>query len=200
MNFLKTIKWLFNIILIMVFTTVSMVFINGWLEKDNPRYVPGIGCYKVVSVLSDSMKPVMYAGDAIIVDRSKLTNLQKGDIITYWRANNARSLMTHRIVDTGKRNGEEVFYTRGDANDVVDGDPVSRDNIVGKYGFCIPYGGYCIGFLHTKAGFLLLIMFPVLLALGLEARKIYRESRAGWFKKKRNEPEMNDRRLDYVKK
>lgn len=170
----RLIKWLINGIVCLVFLCLAVLLVQGWLEKDNPRYVPGLGRYKLISVLSDSMKPMMKAGDAILVDSQPKGELREGAVVTYWRSGNG-SLLTHRIVAAEDYQGGKVYYTRGDANNVMDGTPVAEKDIVGKYLMCIPGGGNFISYLHTKPGFIFLILAPILIGLLLEVRKLYPE-------------------------
>ncbi len=165
------ISWLLNIMLLTILICISTLLVKGWLEMDNYRYVPGIGRYKLISIYTDSMKPVMQAGDVILVDSRHEGGLSEGDIVTYWRSGDG-SLLTHRIVGIEKQN-EKKLYTRGDANNVMDGTPLTEKDIVGRFLMTIPHGGAFISYLHTKSGFMLLIMLPILIALGLEARRFY---------------------------
>ncbi|MCL5272610.1 MAG: signal peptidase I [Bacillota bacterium] len=167
---LKTLKWIINIIAIAVFVTLIVVSITGLMNNDNPRYVPGLGDYKIISIYTDSMKPVFQAGDGIIVKSSMIDTCKAGDIITYWRSDNG-SLLTHRIVGISEQNGKEAYFTRGDANNIIDGAPVPVQDIVGKHICSVPHAGYFISYLHTKVGFLLLILLPIVLAVGLEGQK-----------------------------
>jgi len=182
-------KWILNLSLLAVILAIGTIAVTIWLAGDGGRHVPGLGRYKLISVLSDSMRPVMRAGDAIVVDARVAGRLQEGDIITFWRANNTSSLLTHRITAIKNANGERVYFTRGDANRVADGSPVPERDVVGRYMFCVPLGGYLIGFLHTRAGFALLVMLPVTLALLLEIKRIYPEAAAQlrWRGKKNDE-------------
>lgn len=183
----RVLIWIVNIVLAAVILITAAAFINGWRERDNARYVPGLGRYKIISVLSDSMKPVMCAGDAILVDSGRPGQLKEGDIITFWRQGGRHSLLTHRIVDVADSKGEKNYYTRGDANNVIDGQPIRKGDIVGKYLLCIPRGGYLINFVHTKTGFMLLIMLPILTAIYSYTRKIYLDIVA-CYKKEKNGP------------
>lgn len=174
MNRSKITKWMLNLLISLVLICVIAAVVSGLNNRDNPRYVPGLGKYKLVSVLSDSMKPVMEAGDAIVVD-SSAGRFGAGDVITYWRPHDNQSLLTHRIVKIKQSGSRQEFYTKGDANNVKDGESVKSRDVVGKYMFRIPRGGYFIGFIHTRAGFLALIMLPILMALCLEAKRLYPE-------------------------
>lgn len=87
-------------------------------------------------IASDSMYPVLSAGDMILVVTP--IDYRKGDIITYNIEGSHSKLITHRIYELGHFNDELYFYTKGDANDVPDIRPVTVRSITGKVIFVIP--------------------------------------------------------------
>lgn len=94
-----------------------------------PHYMIGIG--------SESMKPVIRKGDAVILEKvNDKTNLKKGDIIAY---NNGKLIIVHRIKEI-EGTGKNTAYTmKGDANNGNDPRKVSRSQIKGIVKFKIPY-------------------------------------------------------------
>ena len=104
-------------------------------------------------VLSGSMEPVLKTGSVVFTDMSR-TLPAEGDIITYRLG---ESYVTHRVV---RREGR-YFITRGDANDEEDLSPVSREQIVGRVLFSIPFLGYAAVFIRQKAVFSLLFLLLV---------------------------------------
>jgi signal peptidase len=94
-----------------------------------PHYMIGIG--------SESMKPVIRKGDAVILEKvNDKTNLKKGDIIAY---NNGKLIIVHRIKEI-EGTGKKAAYTmKGDANNGNDPRKVSRSQIKGIVKFKIPY-------------------------------------------------------------
>ena len=110
-------------IAIVLITLVALI--SGFF----PHYMIGIG--------SDSMKPVISKGDAVILEKvNDKTKLKKGDIIAY---NNGKLIIVHRIKKiTGK--GKNISYTmKGDANNGTDPRAVYRNQIQGIVRLKIPY-------------------------------------------------------------
>lgn len=151
---------------------IGVQAVSNLYNRENPEYLPGIGPYKMLMVLSDSMNPVFAAGDMIIVNASTRDRYEKNEIVTFWRAKAPPMLLTHRITGTEEISGHTYYKTRGDANNTGDGTAVRHDEIVGRHFFTIPYGGYMVSLVHTKAGFITFILIPFLLVLGYELKKL----------------------------
>lgn len=118
--------------------------------------------YQFKAVLSGSMEPTFLTGSIIAVKvGDKPTAFQKNEVITFQMEN---KLITHRIVAVHNNNGEISFTTKGDHNDGPDLWTVYPQNIIGKYsGFTIPYVGYALNYVSSKAGASLLLIIPGLL-------------------------------------
>lgn len=91
--------------------------------------------------------------------------LKVGDVITFQLTGEA--VATHRIVEVVGGSGGPIFRTKGDANDTVDGNLISAENIVGKVVFTIPYLGYTVEFIQTQTGRYAVIAFGAFLLLML---------------------------------
>lgn len=118
--------------------------------------------YQFKAVLSGSMEPTFLTGSIIAVKvGDKPTAFQKNEVITFQMEN---KLITHRIVAVHNNNGEISFTTKGDHNDGPDLWTVYPQNIIGKYsGFTIPYVGFALNLVSSKAGASLLLIIPGLL-------------------------------------
>ncbi len=100
--------------------TVNIIYFR-YIDKSKLKQLFGYSCLKVVT---GSMEPEIKAGENIVI--KKCNKYEVGDIITYIEKNGC--LVTHRIIDIY---GEE-FYTKGDANNAQDLEPVTIDQICGK--------------------------------------------------------------------
>lgn len=165
------IKITYYLLFTILFLLVAAVAASNYNAKSDPEYLPGVGPYKMLIVLSDSMKPVFAAGDVIIVDASGKSNYANGDVITFWRSRNPQVLLTHRIAGLEEIAGIKYYSTRGDANNTDDGVAVRQEEILGRYLFKLPMAGYVVDLVHTRVGFILLIVLPLLLAGGYEFKK-----------------------------
>lgn len=105
-------------------------------------FVYGIRLY---AVITGSMEPTVHIGSVCFVNMSyPYGDVENGDIISYQKGN---MTVTHRVVGVSK-NGLEV---KGDASDKTDSTLVTWENYRGKVLFIIPYLGYAVLFLRTKA-------------------------------------------------
>ena len=95
----------------------------------------GVFKYQMVAVMSDSMNPKYYKGDAVILKKYNNEELKVGDIIAFYSDNN---LIIHRINNIN--NG--YITTKGDNNNTVDNKKIRIEDIEGKYLFHIKFLGY----------------------------------------------------------
>lgn len=102
----------------------------------NSDRIPGMGNWRVLSVLTGSMSPTIEAGDMVIVNRYIGKVPQTGDIVTYWKDDQSRSLITHRVV---MRLENGYLQTKGDANHEADGGWTDPNRLVGQVVYTIPY-------------------------------------------------------------
>lgn len=94
------------------------------------------------AVLSGSMEPAVYTGDAVFVDsRSPFGEIEPGEIVCFESA--AGTPVIHRAV----RVTPEGIETKGDANKITDGISTTEKNYIGKVIFNIPFAGYIMHFL-----------------------------------------------------
>lgn len=124
------------------------------------------------TVLSGSMEPTYHTGSLIYVKKIKPEEVEVGQPITFV-LNEDLVVATHRVVEINEEN--QHFYTKGDANESVDGSPVHFNNLIGVPVFSIPYLGYVSNYIQNPPGLyvaiaagavLLLLMFlPELLGV-----------------------------------
>jgi signal peptidase I len=88
---------------------------------------PKLAGHHMYIVLSGSMEPTFNARSMVFVKPVSPESIQKGDIITFTGAGGSKALTTHRVVGIERdANGKLQFTTKGDANQVVDPNPVPR--------------------------------------------------------------------------
>lgn len=101
--------------------------------------VSGVTKYKMIAIASDSMYPYYGRGDAVIFEKIEVSSVQVGDILVF-KSNN--QILTHRVVKIKENSGILYFYTKGDANNSNDTEPVEQENILGVVRNVIKYIGY----------------------------------------------------------
>jgi len=104
---------------------------------------------QVYTVLSGSMEPVYPTGALLYVKAMDPSELQVGDPATFVM-NEDLMVATHRVIEIDEE--KECFYTKGDANEVPDANPVLYENFLGRPVFCIPYLGYLAMYIQNPPG------------------------------------------------
>ncbi|PFA66792.1 signal peptidase I [Bacillus sp. AFS015802] len=147
-------------ILLVVICLAAFIVLSSRLSGGEPTFRG----YQVKAVLSGSMEPTFQTGSIISIKLGdEHTPYEKGDIITFRMED---KLITHRIIDVLKDNGQAVYKTKGDHNNGPDLWTVPSQTIIGKYtNFTIPYIGYALKFANSKAGSALLLIVPGILLM-----------------------------------
>ena len=147
-------RYLFNTLFVIV--ACIMVFFIGTRILG---YVP-------FTVLSSSMNPAYKVGDLVYAKRVKFSDIKTGDALVF--KINGNTTVTHRVIKIDKE--EKKFITRGDANNIADGNPVYYSDVVGVVKFFVPKLGYLSIFL-SKVGYIPVIMIALATILCYEVIK-----------------------------
>ena len=152
-----------------LFITVIIIASMGALSiyyraasTDSIRFLTGTG---------SSMEPTLTQNDVIILTPVNPELLRVGDIITYEReldGGNKIIFVTHRIVEIE----DGGIRTKGDAMPEADECVVKVSDVKGKVVGKIPYAALLVRFVHTTYGYLLFILAPASLLIGMELKKI----------------------------
>ncbi len=105
-------------------------------------FMTGIFSYGPIDILSNSMSPTFNRGDVIVFykpNENYLKNIPKYSIIVYKFKNQN---ITHRVIERVNKNGEILYRTKGDKNNVSDRELVKINQIMGIYKFHIKYVGF----------------------------------------------------------
>ena len=105
--------------------------------------------YRVFNVISPSMEPEFCVGDLIYVKKVDPSTVKVGDPITFILNENL-VVATHRVVRIDAEN--QHFYTKGDANQTEDTEPVHFNNLIGIPQFRIPLLGHVSYFIQHPPG------------------------------------------------
>lgn len=129
--------------------------------------VPG---YEVRIVQSGSMEPAITTGSVVVIQKKDA--YVEGQVVTFGAETSNSIPTTHRIVGTEVQNGELVYLTQGDANEEVDAQAITKDDVRGVVLFTIPALGFLLDFARQPLGFALLIGVPALVIIFEEVSKI----------------------------
>ncbi len=155
----------------MVFTVIS---VNTFDRNDRDLFG-----YKAYIVRTDSMSTVngdaskgyFSAGDLIFIKEVELSSLQEGDIISYTSTNtdNFGETVTHMIKSlTTDAEGKSGFITYGTSTGAKDENVVTYDYVLGKYTGKLQGVGKFFTFLKTTPGYIICILLPFMLLIGLQ--------------------------------
>lgn len=158
--------------LILIFTLFVVIFtvVTVTTVGDGEVSERSLFGYKAYIVRSDSMHEQFAAGDIIFVRQTEeVSDLEPGTIITFYSIDPDLfgETVTHMIRGTTEYNGEAAYITYGTTTGNDDLYPVPLSQIVGVYQFHFPKLGYFFEFLRTPLGYVLVILLPFLLLIGL---------------------------------
>ena len=112
--------------------------------------------YELLSVQSDSMRPVINTGDAVLADQSQRIP-QPGDIVSYASPKDPTVILTHRVVSFDGQKG--IFIAQGDNTSAPDPAAPVR-NIVGTVRYSVPWAGAMLDFFRSPVGLILALYVP----------------------------------------
>lgn len=161
LKILKIIKRIIGITLSTIFILIILINLFMIVKMAiNPDEIPDFFGYKFLVITTGSMKDTIGIGDFIIIQDVKELELKEQDIISF---HDNKDIVTHRIIEIRKENGESYYVTKGDNNNVKDDGEVLSSEIIGKYVFTIPFIGHVVLFTQTTSGMLVLILIPIII-------------------------------------
>ncbi len=142
--------------------------------------IPAALGYQRYVIVSGSMTGTYDRGSIVYDEEVPVDQLKVGDSITYAPPPGAspEELVTHRIAWIGRnKGGEEIFRTKGDANESADPWTFSLDKSEqAKVAFSIPYVGYLLAGLSIPIVRMLAIGIPAIVVAFLILGGIWRDA------------------------
>lgn len=162
---------IFNILLlsmISLFLICLMFYVISSKIAEKKEKTPLFGFY---TIISPSMKPNINVYDVVLVKKTNINKLKKGDVITFYSTNNyfGDTPITHRIANIDDRTS---IIVKGDHNEKADNEKVIPKNIIGKVILVIPSLGKLQFFLASKSGFIVAIIIPAIVIITYDVYKI----------------------------
>ncbi len=125
-----------------------------------PRHVIKIFRFQHITVLTDSMEPVINVDDVIIIKNFNPDRLKKGDIITFYvdfNNDGKKEMVTHYFYESVLGDdGKTLYRTISNVSTTPDEWEIGAEDIVGKYVGRIPGVGKIIRFFRHPIGILAL--------------------------------------------
>ena len=123
-----------------IFTAIGILLGTGLILLISCRFR-----YGTLVIATGSMTGELNIGDAIVYERYDDQIIREGTVIVFEKSN---SLVVHRVVEIERINGQNRYYTKGDANESRDLGYITDSNIKGITSFKLSYIGYPTLWLH----------------------------------------------------
>ncbi|MDO4290962.1 MAG: signal peptidase I [Eggerthellaceae bacterium] len=163
-------------VLALVFTVVAV----GVTLTSRGGEVSLLG-WKPYVVLSDSMQSEFEVGDIAVSGPVDVNEIKQGDIITFASIDpdSYGEVFTHKVREVTEYEGELAFVTYGTTTGDNDAYPALASRVTGRYAFHIPRAGYVFDFFKSPAGYVVLVLIPFSILIGLQIRNIVRLVKEG---------------------
>ena len=110
-------------------------------------------------VMTESMEPVINVNDVVVINPFDIDEAEVGDIITFKADidyNGTQETVTHYIYSIDGEGEEAIIRTHRHFEDTDSVTPdtwlIPARDVMGTYGFQIPYAGYLVGFVKSIYG------------------------------------------------
>lgn len=151
--------------------------------------------FRIFSIETGSMEPEIRQGSLVFVRPQ--SDYEPGSVITFTNqlnpSNPQEYTITHRLVEVMNDENGILYQTKGDANEVVDQLPVSKDRVIGEVVFTVPIIGKIIDFIQSREGFLLVVVLPSLFLIINESFVIREEIQKLLSKRKDRDKKLLDK-------
>lgn len=130
--------------------------------------LPGMFGLNPVVVLSGSMRPTLQVGDVAVLRSVDPASVKEGDVVTF---RSSSGLITHRVARVEETDSGRLLYTKGDANNTVDPDPIKDTQVIAKMAYSIPKVGFLMALADSTTGMIIFIGGPAAILLLMWARE-----------------------------
>lgn len=159
---LKAINILSILIIVCAVATLMVVVLT-------PKgQVPNLFGYSFFRVMTGSMEPEIPVNSMIVVEKVDSRELEIGDVISFFSRDPSLygEVNTHRILEIEEQDGELVFLTKGDANNVSDQYLTLEEDIIGRVVWVSLFIGKLVRLASNPLFFIPCIMIPLVVLLG----------------------------------
>ena len=154
---LKIILRILTALILVIVMPLIIINVSFMFQAD--KAIPSFMGYSMLNVVSGSMSGTIEVGDMVVIKETQ--DIQVGDIVTYITKDN--SVITHRVINIEQKEGQTLYTTKGDANNVADPNKETIDQIQGKEIFNLGGFGNISAFLQKPQGLIILVGVPIIL-------------------------------------
>jgi hypothetical protein len=135
--------------------------------------VIGVGAWRMhnpafVSVHGTNPSAQLQSGDAVMTRIVKLTDLQPGDIVSFYNPQDTTSTSTVRVGQVDRAN--RTFTPVSDTN--KKSQAVDSSLLIGKVEYRLNKLGYVLNFVHSRIGLIIGAYLPALFIVGQELKQL----------------------------
>lgn len=156
-------KILFGLFLIIIILVLIINFTIIIKNKINLDKIPDFMGYKMFIVLSSSMESEIKIGDLVIVKETDHKKIKENDIIAFRQED---IVITHRVIEVNKQDGNVIFKTKGDNNNTQDDFIVLSKDLEGILVFKVSGLGNIFMFISEPIG-TIVVMFGIIILSGV---------------------------------
>ena len=149
-------KVLFTIVLALLVAFVGVTSYKTIDPFDKGYETQDFMGYQMLNIASNSMYPLINVGDGVMIKIvNDDTEINQGDIIAYRLGEH---IIVHRVKEVVNGNS---YITQGDNNDVDDGNPIPRADVMGVYKFHIKGVDGLLQYIKSPLGIVLFLILAV---------------------------------------
>ena len=154
------------VILIPILVINCILIVKSFTSEE----VPSVAGTLPLIVLTDSLYPLIESGDLIICHTAEPEDIAVNDVISFFDpAGNGSSIVTHRVIEVIKEDGQITWRTKGDNNNTEDRMLVPADKLVAVYeGTRLAGFGNVAMFMQTTPGLIVCVVLPIVLLVGFD--------------------------------
>jgi len=164
-DIIKTFGKVLSTLAYVVLLTAVLFLAVMALISTNRENTFSIGKYSVYNVLTESMLPTFGMGSIIVVKDVPQSQIETGDIITFYPVEDNSTVLTHRIIDIVCDDGETRYQTQGDNNNIPDRNLIRYNKIIGKVVFFANGWGNYLLMIRSPIGITLMVGVTILLMI-----------------------------------
>ena len=151
------------VLLVVMMAMCAVILMAG---QGNVPYIFG---YRIMQVISDSMRPTISAETCIVIEKiDDISEIKVGDVVTFISKDPRIEGFhnTHRVHDIiiDAETGEIMLQTKGDAYETPDAHLVSFEQVAGRYVGELPFGKFLyrgIIFLTDRVNYFIVVIAPL---------------------------------------
>ena len=142
-------------------------------SKDGTASIAG---WKPYVVLSDSMQKDFQVGDVVVTHAVDPADIRPGDIIAFSSIDPDANgqVFTHKVREATTYQGEPAFVTYGTTTGDNDAYPALASHVQGRFALLVPKAGYVFDFFKSPIGYVVLVLIPFSILIGLQVVNIVR--------------------------